>query len=1073
MAAVALLAPASLASAQNASRAVASILADDAAPAATPLRAALTEARALTLDVAAARAALAAAPAEGTTAAPLVLALPLPDGRTQRFAVRETAVMAPALAARYPSIKTYAGVALPAGPGAEAAPDPRATVRLDLTPAGFHAQILSARFGTVYIEPARRGDTDHYLSFFRHAMRRPAGSTSACLFEPTKADAAAAARNRAAALAAPADGANGPAGRVVSGAALRTYRLAVSATGEYLAFHGGTRPLTQAAIVTSVNRVVGVYETELAVRMILVPNNDTLIYLNAATDPFTNDDGGAMLGENQQIVDASIGSENYDIGHVFSTNGGGVAGYAVVCNSARKAQGVTGTGAPVGDAFDIDYVAHEIGHQFSGSHPFNSATGSCNGNRSGNTAWEPGSGSTIMAYAGICDTDDLQRNSDPQFHVGSFVEMRGFIITTPCAVLTATGNTAPDVTVPASGKVIPKGTPFKLTANGSDADADPLTFSWEEYDLGPAGSPNDPQVANRTPPLFRSFEPVASPMRYFPRLTDLVAGTTDIGERLPTVARTLRFVCTARDEHRGLAGIVGGVTASDSVNMRVSAVAGPFAVTAPNAALVWAGGSTQPVTWAVAGTTANNVNCATVNVRLSTDGGFTYPTLLAAGVPNNGSASVTVPSLTTTTARVMVEAADNFFFDISDANFTINTTVVCPAPTALLVDSLTTTTAVVRFTVAPGAVGYTVTTSPATTPRTVTGSPVRLTGLTPGTIYTVTIVRDCGPGATSGAATVSFTTPAVPQCAAPVEVALRDITSTTATVQFVATGSATSYVFTTVPATTVQTATASPVTLTGLLPRTSYVVRLRSVCGATDTSAVVVVRFTTLGPPPANDQCANALPLACGVPITGTTTDATAAGDPTGSCGTSIDLGGVFYSITGTGAPITVTNCGPTTSYDTKLFVFQGPCGGPYVCIDGNDDTDRGPCRTPSTVQFASVAGAPYWVFVSGYEDQSGDFDLLATCAPVGLPDASAAAALSISPNPVGAGAALRLTLAAAPAEPATATLRDVLGRRVGGVVSFRGLSAEVPTVGLAAGTYLLEVRVSGQAPVVRRVVVE
>ncbi len=1044
-------------SAQTGARAAAELLQDDPAPGPTPLSGALRHGRALTLDVAAARRVLAAAPPEASGAA-LTVALPLPDGQMGRFAVTTTTVMAPALAARYPAIGTYAGIGLD---------DRTATVRLDVTPAGFHAQILSATTGTIYIDPARRGDTQHYLSFFKRDMLRSGATRQACGFAPPPADLAASAQRRAA-MTPP-----GAPAEIVSGGALRTYRLAVAANGEYTQFFGGTVAAAQAAIVTTVNRVVGVFEKELAVRMVLVPNNDALIYTNGATDPYTNSDGGLMVDENQPVVDSIIGDNNYDIGHVVSTGGGGMAFYACVCKDDLKARGVTGSGSPVGDSFDIDYVAHEMGHQFSGSHPFNSESGACNGNRSENAAWEPGSGSSIMAYAGICDTDDLQPHSDPQFHAGSFEEMRAFIVQTPCPVLTLTGNAPPVVNGLPSGKTLPISTPFKLTANGHDPNGDPLTFSWEELDLGPGGSPNAPQVPDETPPIFRSFPPVTSPKRYFPRLVDLVTNTTDIGEHLPEVDRTLKFKCTARDAHNGSAGIVGGVTSSADVDLIVTSAAGPFVVTAPNTGLTWAGGSTESITWNVAGTTANGVNCALVNLRLSTDGGFTYPTILGAAVPNNGTATVTVPNVITATARVMVEAADNYFFDISDANFSISSASVCAAPTALVVDSVTQTTARLRFTAAPGAVSYTVSTFPATSVQTVSASPVRLTGLLPGVIYTVSVVSQCGPNSTSVAvSSANFTTEAIPQCGVPSEFAAVAIRSTSATITFVGSPAAVSYTITTVPATTPQTVTASPVVLTGLLPSTTYRVTILSSCFPPTGTSTDTLTFTTLTPPPVNDACSAALPLACGAMVTGTTIGATPDGDPTQVCGNiGIDRGGVFYTLTGNGGVVTVTTCNPATTFDTKLFVFRGTCGN-YTCVTGNDDTDTPSCQTPSTVTFPSVLNATYYVFVTGYDQQEGPFGLTATCAaPIGLADAANPNAFQVWPNPVGTASALHLTLPTATAT-ATATLQNVLGQQVARH-AFRGASTEISTTGLARGTYWLTVQAENLAPVVRRVVVE
>ncbi|SHJ10275.1 Por secretion system C-terminal sorting domain-containing protein [Hymenobacter daecheongensis DSM 21074] len=720
--------------------------------AASPLARALFHSRALTLDVAGLRAALATAPRETqASAAPLVLALPLPDGRTGRFAIREAQVMAPALAAQFPAIKTYAGTGLD---------DASASVRLDLTPQGFHAQVLTADGKSFYIDPVTRTDAGQYLAFYTNDMdRAAAGPAMTCGFAPSAAELKAS-EARVAAYAR-------SAAALASGPVLKTYRLAMAATGEYTTFHGGTVASALAAIVTSVNRVVGVYEKELAVRLVLVANTDLLIYTNAATDPYANTSGD--LAANVATINSVIGSANYDIGHLYGTGGGGVAGLGVVCG-ASKARGLTGSSSPVGDAFDIDYVAHEIGHQFSGNHPFNGNGGSCSGgNRNASTAWEPGSGSTIMAYAGICGAaNNLQPNSDATFHTGNYQEMRAFISGTTCGTSTATGNTAPVVAAPASGLTLPGGTPFKLTATATDAEGDALTYSWEEMDLGPQQSPTAPQVAGQNVPLFRSFNPTASGTRYFPRLNELVNNTTLIGERLPTVTRTLKFRCTARDAHSGPAGVIGGVDYSAFVNLNVSSAAGPFVVTAPNTAVTWTGGTSQTVTWDVAGTTAAPVSCALVNLRLSLDGGLTYPTLLAANEANDGSAVVVAPSFagTQTQVRVMVEAADNYFFDISNANFTIT-----PAP--LTLSSLSPNSGVAGTVVTLTGTGFTgatgisfngtaaatfsvtnATTATATVPAGATTGNVTLTtpvGTSNGVLFTV-----CAPQAIAQDATVAL-----------------------------------------------------------------------------------------------------------------------------------------------------------------------------------------------------------------------------------------------------------------------------------------------------------------------------
>lgn len=608
--------------------------------------------QAVALDVASLKAVLSNAPPElipvGARSVPLEITLPMPDGTFARFQVEESPIMEPELAAKFPDIKTYSGQGID---------DPAANLRFDVTPAGFHAQVLSPS-GTYYIDPYSSLDDSLYISYFkRDYLNRP----DFTFYEDPLEEALHLERDE---FLLSSDVGSIPEAPILersAGGELRTYEIAVAATGEYTQFHGGTVALGQAAIVTAINRVSGIYENELAIRLQLVANNDALVYTNPATDPYTNNSASALLSQNQTNIDAVIGNANYDIGHVFSTAGGGLASVGVVGVSGQKARGETGLSNPVGDPFYVDYVAHEIGHQFSARHTFNG----CGGGSFGN-GYEPGSGSTIMAYAGVCGSDNLQLHSDPYFHSASFDRIQGFVTTgvaNTAATITPTGNTIPTVSA-GLDYTIPAATPFQLTATGFDADGDSLTYNWEEYDTGPAQPVSAPD--NGLSPLFRSFLPTTDPTRNFPRLSDLLNNTTSIGEKLPTTDRTLNFRITVRDNRSG-----GGGVNSDDMRITVVNTGTPFQVTSHNSADTHSGNTIETLTWEVAGTSGELINTANVNIWLSTDGGITFPTILAANTPNDGSQSIVFPNVDTPEARIKIEAVDNIFFDITDADLAI------------------------------------------------------------------------------------------------------------------------------------------------------------------------------------------------------------------------------------------------------------------------------------------------------------------------------------------------------------------------------------------------------------------
>jgi len=595
------------------------------------------------------QAALNAVPRIGTQVIrqqPTVLLLPTPNGTFERFEVESSSVMPPQLANKYPEIRAFRGQGID---------DPAATVRLDMSPQGFHGQVLSPN-GTYYIDPYSKGDTQLYSSYYKRDYIKAVNDWS-CAFDNTQADRAFMVQSQS------------------SGEILSTYQLALAATGEYTAFHGGTVAAGLAAIVTAINRVSGIYELEVGVRLELIPNNDLLVFTNASTDPYSNLNGGAMLSQNQTTIDNIIGSASYDIGHVFSTGGGGIAGLGVVCDSTRKAEGVTGKSVPTGDPFYVDFVAHEMGHQFGGSHTFNGVGQSCGGNRSSSSAYEPGSGSTIQAYAGICGADDLQLHSDPYFHSRSYDQIRAFVTSNmgaSCSAVSGTFNTPPTVD-PVPNYTIPWKTPFELVAVGQDVDNDAITYCWEERDLGAAQGVSEADNGNS--PIFRSIAPTQNPARSFPALTSILNGTSIIGEQLPATTRVMDFRVTVRDNR--LNG--GGIAFAES-SILVTSSAGPFAVLEPNGGELL--GGVRTVRWDVAGTDVNLVNTPTVDISLSTDGGLTYPDILALNTPNDGTEVVTFPAVVSNTARIRIQGSGNVFFDVSDSNFTVDpaATFSIPAP---------------------------------------------------------------------------------------------------------------------------------------------------------------------------------------------------------------------------------------------------------------------------------------------------------------------------------------------------------------------------------------------------------
>ncbi len=657
--------------------------------------------KAFTLDRAALDDAVAGAPAEQSTRAGAIVTLPDPTGTLVRFRAVASPVMAPALARKLPDVKTFAATGID---------DPTATARFDTTPLGVHASVRSDA-GSWYVDPYYRGDTKTYVSYFARDLedaRGPLTETEAipsAVFDPTP-----------------------PVQRAGAEIKRREYRLALSSDPAYSKYFdpSGTQPdLVDAAKAVLMNRVNQVYNDDLAIRLILIANNDQLKFADnaaflaagypAETEATTCSD---TLDENTGAINAIVGFGTYDIGHiVMGVAGGGVAGLGVV-GTDSKGRGCTGIPTPKGDFFAVDYVAHEMGHEFGGNHTFASNGGSCAINRSQTTSVEPGSGSSVMAYAGICANDNLQAHSDPYFSQRSIDEIQAYVAsdqgtnTTDGKPATNGGtqldaaNHAPELTVPANA-TIPLRTPFTLEGDGTDAEGEPLVYTWEQNNNTLLAS-NLTANGKLRGPLFRQFglaateaDPLTSPaigeniataadrIRSFPDPAQVAAGNTNaesgtcpfvtqgrtptpeevdcFSEFLPTITYTqsLAFRLTARDRH-----LTGGGVAHRDVTLSTQPGL-PFSVDSQAEPSTVAGNAGVDLTWTVAGTAAAPYNAPQVKVSYSTDGGLTFPITLLASTANDGSESVTIPNTATTQGRLRVAAIGNYFYDVNDGDITV------------------------------------------------------------------------------------------------------------------------------------------------------------------------------------------------------------------------------------------------------------------------------------------------------------------------------------------------------------------------------------------------------------------
>ncbi len=596
-----------------------------------------------------------------------VISLPNAKGEIEQFEVFEASNFEPALQARFPLIRAFSGKGIT---------DKYATLKLSISPQGIQTMVFRTEKENEFIEPYSQ---DHSVYAVFNSSREKGSLPWTCSTEDQQISA----------------GINAQISNTFrpesNTGELKTMRLAQSCNGEYSnyfgAFNNTQVALVLAAFNATLTRCNGCYEKDLALHLNLIANTTAVIYYDPTTDPYTT--LGAWNGQLQTALTANIGEANYDIGHMFGASGGGGNAGCIgcVCSDGIKGRGITSPadGIPQGDNFDIDYVAHEVGHQLGGNHTF-----SMNIEAGGANNVEVGSGITIMGYAGITNQDVAPHSIDI-FHERSIQQIQNNLATKTCPITTSLAATnATPVVAAVANRIIPFSTPFILTGSATDANAgDVLTYCWEQNDNANSSVTGNNSVASPgklVGPNWLTFPATSSPSRTCPILATILAGNFITGslpggdaianiEALSSVARTLNFRLTVRDNsaYSSNAPVKIGQTAFTDMQVTVTGQAGPFGVSSPNTAVSWPAQTSQTITWTVNGSDLAPVFCANVNILLSTDGGFTWPITLATNTANDGSEVVTIPNNPTTTARVKVESVGNIFFDISNSNFTITT----------------------------------------------------------------------------------------------------------------------------------------------------------------------------------------------------------------------------------------------------------------------------------------------------------------------------------------------------------------------------------------------------------------
>lgn len=590
---------------------------------------------------------LLAAPHENRVRAedsPTKIRIPLPDGKSAVFRIVAYDISPAVDLARYPNIRTWYGVNTR---------KPSQTIFLDWTERGFHASVSGGGEASYYIDPLFRGDIDHYQVYYRSNATPAAKENFYCKTLPTGLSGDLPATEKP---------------KSVGDCSLLQYIVAIATTPAYSNYHGATSEaqasLVQSSIVTSVNRLNQIFTRDLSLRLQLIAGNDRVYFYDEETNPYSGNTVSILINDNIKVLNQRLGQGNYALGHVYTLGGNnGLARLRSSCG-IDAAAGVTSHSRPEGDPFNVDYVAHEMGHQLGANHTQNN---SCN--YSSSAGMEPGSASTIMGYAGIC-APNIQSNSDDYFHGRSIEEITNWLEESnggSCASIISENIKNP-IIAPISNYLVPIGTPLKLSGSASGNGS--ISYNWEQYDAEQAVMP--PKGDNASGPLFRSFPAQENGDRYLPQFRNVIDGVDPMWEELPMVDREVNFRLTVQNTNATY-----GCASEKDVSLQVSGANGPFVVTDPNNENQWSRGQIAQVRWDVAGTDDSLFHSPTVAILLTTNGGTSFDTLLH-NTPNDGLAEVLVPNRMSENARILVRSIDNIFYNLTEKDFTIGDSTGVP-----------------------------------------------------------------------------------------------------------------------------------------------------------------------------------------------------------------------------------------------------------------------------------------------------------------------------------------------------------------------------------------------------------